>query len=50
MRRTFNLGVGLILACAPSDVDRALALLTQEGERAWTLGRVVPGEPEVRYA
>jgi phosphoribosylformylglycinamidine cyclo-ligase len=50
MRRTFNLGVGLILACASSDVDRALALLAQEGERPWIVGRVVPGEHEVRYA
>ena len=43
MRRTFNMGVGMILVCAPGDAGEALRLLAERGEDAWTLGRVVAG-------
>jgi phosphoribosylformylglycinamidine cyclo-ligase len=38
MFRTFNMGVGLILVCAPGVVDDVLGALSSEG--AWRLGSV----------
>lgn len=53
MRRTFNLGVGLIAVVANDAAERALASLERSGERAWLLGSVESSneaEPFVRYA
>jgi phosphoribosylformylglycinamidine cyclo-ligase len=44
MRRTFNMGIGLIVACAASDVEEVLRLLEQYGERATVIGELIPGE------
>jgi phosphoribosylformylglycinamidine cyclo-ligase len=41
MRRTFNLGIGLILAVPPDDTESVLALAASEGERAVIMGRIV---------
>jgi phosphoribosylformylglycinamidine cyclo-ligase len=49
MWRTFNLGVGLIVACSASDAGRVLELLKDSGEQPSPIGRVVAGEREVRY-
>ncbi len=49
MRRTFNCGVGMVAVVDESRVDEAIALLTREGERAWRLGRIVPGRRTTRY-
>ena len=38
MRRTFNLGVGLVVVVRKDDTDAALAALRGAGERAWVLG------------
>lgn len=40
MYRTFNCGVGMIIALPEADVDKALALLTAEGETAWRIGHI----------
>ncbi|MBI2995065.1 MAG: phosphoribosylformylglycinamidine cyclo-ligase [Gammaproteobacteria bacterium] len=47
--RTFNCGVGMVLAVALSDADRALQSLKRGGEAAWIIGAVVShsGEPVV---
>jgi phosphoribosylformylglycinamidine cyclo-ligase len=42
MRRTFNLGVGMIAVVAADRVDVALAAATESGETAWRIGRVAP--------
>jgi phosphoribosylformylglycinamidine cyclo-ligase len=47
--RTFNMGVGLIVAVASTDEDRALAVLRDAGEAPVTVGRVVAGEQAVHY-
>lgn len=44
MRRTFNLGIGMVLAVAPDAVARTLNLLDEQGEHAVEIGRVVSGE------
>jgi phosphoribosylformylglycinamidine cyclo-ligase len=47
MRRTFNMGLGMIVAVAPDDVERARALLAAEGETVFSVGHVVAaGAPE----
>ena len=43
MRRTFNLGIGLILVVRPSDAPDALALLRDRGEYPVTIGHVEVG-------
>jgi phosphoribosylformylglycinamidine cyclo-ligase len=47
MERTFNLGVGMVALVAPSDVDRALALLTARHVPSWVAGEVLPGDGTV---
>ena len=48
MRRTFNLGVGLIAVVEAAAAERALKALSEQGERAWLLGTVeqTQAEPE----
>ena len=40
MFRAFNMGVGLVLACAPGDADDVVAALDGMSEPAWRLGRI----------
>ncbi len=49
MRRTFNCGVGMIVAIRDDDVDRSLKILDEHGERAWKIGRVIDSGPGVRF-
>ena len=50
MLRTFNMGIGLILACANDAADRLIGELTAAGEPAAVrIGRVVPGSKGVEY-
>jgi phosphoribosylformylglycinamidine cyclo-ligase len=53
MRRTFNLGVGLVAVVSPAAAASAVDALRAAGERAWVLGEVVAGssdvEPHVRF-
>lgn len=49
LRRTFNCGVGMIVALAEHDVDPALEALAAAGEKAWEIGRVAAGAGPVDY-
>jgi phosphoribosylformylglycinamidine cyclo-ligase len=49
MFRAFNMGIGLIIACAASDEDRVISTLARGGEGGIRLGRVAAGERDVRY-
>lgn len=40
MYRTFNCGVGLIIALPAAQADQALSILQQHGEQAWVIGHV----------
>lgn len=40
MYRTFNCGVGMVLAVSPEDEEKALELLCASGEQAWRLGAI----------
>jgi phosphoribosylformylglycinamidine cyclo-ligase len=41
MRRTFNLGIGLVIIASPIEVDRIAAHLKSLGEPFWHIGEVV---------
>ena len=50
MLRTFNMGIGLIIACDEDSADRVLADLAAAGEpHATRIGRIVSGGSGVRY-
>lgn len=49
--RSFNMGMGLILAVAEGDVDEVLGVLRSSGEAgARVVGGIEAGDPSVRYA
>lgn len=47
MYRTFNMGVGMVIVCAPADAARIDAHLTERGSACYEIGRVIAGEREV---
>ncbi|AMG29970.1 phosphoribosylformylglycinamidine cyclo-ligase [Grimontia hollisae] len=50
MYRTFNCGVGLVIALPAEQAQKAIDILNQEGENAWLLGSIekaVTGEAQV---
>jgi phosphoribosylformylglycinamidine cyclo-ligase len=50
MFRAFNMGIGLVIACAARDAERVINRLTRSGEpHAFRIGFVVAGERAVRY-
>jgi len=50
MYRTFNMGIGLIIACTARDAERVVDSLTRSGEpNAVRIGLVVSGDRAVRY-
>lgn len=40
MYRTFNCGVGLVIALPASEAEKAVAMLNGEGEQAWVIGHI----------
>ena len=49
MRRTFNMGIGMIIACGAEQVDSVLTHFRTVGEQALAIGELEPGEG-VRYS
>ena len=49
MFRAFNMGIGLIVVCGPSDTGPAVDALRQSGSSPVLIGRVTTGDREVRY-
>lgn len=49
MRRTFNLGAGMVVLTDAGDAARALTLLQSRGETAWVIGEVMEGAQEVVF-
>jgi phosphoribosylformylglycinamidine cyclo-ligase len=43
MYRTFNMGVGMVVICEPSDVEAVLAAAAGAGAAGWILGSLKPG-------
>jgi phosphoribosylformylglycinamidine cyclo-ligase len=48
-RRSFNLGVGMVLIAPGREAQDVLQRLTAGGASPWILGELVPGEGVVRY-
>ncbi|MGE5593535.1 MAG: amidophosphoribosyltransferase [Betaproteobacteria bacterium] len=49
MARTFNMGIGFVIAVKPGDVAQAVRILEAAGERCYLVGEVVPGNGEVTF-
>jgi phosphoribosylformylglycinamidine cyclo-ligase len=49
MRRTFNCGVGMVVAIAAADLDTAVARLEECGESAWHIGSIADGAGAVEF-
>ena len=50
MFRAFNMGIGLIIVCAPRDAERVIDAISLAGEpNAIRIGFVVSGDRTVRY-
>jgi phosphoribosylformylglycinamidine cyclo-ligase len=47
MYRAFNMGIGLILACARPDADLVMGILNDQGESPRAIGEVVAGDGSV---
>jgi phosphoribosylformylglycinamidine cyclo-ligase len=43
MYRTFNMGVGMVVICAPSDVKSVLSAASAAGLAGWKMGSLKPG-------
>ncbi len=48
MYRTFNCGVGMVIALSAPEADKALALLNEKGENAWKIGIIKASDSEQR--
>jgi len=49
MRRTFNCGVGMIVAVDAADAAKSVEILNANGESAWQIGRIAAGSAPVRF-
>lgn len=48
MYRTFNCGVGMVIALAADQADKAIALMNEKGENAWKIGYIKASDSEQR--
>lgn len=48
MYRTFNCGVGMVIALAADQADKAIALMNEKGETAWKIGYIKATDSEQR--
>jgi phosphoribosylformylglycinamidine cyclo-ligase len=48
-RRALNLGVGMLVVCAPGMVERLVPGFERAGERVFRLGSILPGERGVEW-
>ncbi|MGH8324863.1 MAG: AIR synthase-related protein, partial [Steroidobacteraceae bacterium] len=49
MLRTFNCGLGFMAVVAAESAGHAIDAFQEEGEKAWRVGTLVPGEAKVGY-
>ena len=47
MYNTYNMGIGMMLALDPKDVDQAVAAIEAAGEKAYIVGEIASGEKGV---
>ena len=49
MYRSFNMGIGLIVACRPTEADRVVMMLKHQDESPRIIGELIPGDRVVSY-
>jgi phosphoribosylformylglycinamidine cyclo-ligase len=49
MMRTFNMGIGMIVAVPADKYKKALSIVERAGEKAYNIGRIVRGDRKVIY-
>ncbi|MGI6130285.1 MAG: amidophosphoribosyltransferase [Bacillota bacterium] len=49
MRRVFNMGIGFMLVVRPGDAQRAVEILQANGENAYVIGEILPGDGRVSF-
>jgi phosphoribosylaminoimidazole (AIR) synthetase len=49
MLRTFNMGLGMLLIVSPRDLTKVTSALKKRREKFWSIGRIIPGKPGVKY-
>jgi len=47
LHRTLNMGIGMIVVCAPTDLGAVQAAIAEE---TWVIGELVPGTPDAEPA
>lgn len=47
MYNTFNMGIGMVLAVDPADVEKTKEALAKAGDTSWVIGEIVSGEKGV---
>ena len=47
MYRTFNMGVGMVIVCAPGDVESIKTHFRERGDECFQIGEVIAGQREV---
>jgi phosphoribosylformylglycinamidine cyclo-ligase len=47
MYRTFNMGVGMVIVCAPNDAEAIKAHFREREEECFEIGKVITGNREV---
>ncbi len=47
MYNTFNMGVGMSIVVAPEDAERALAVLSEQGEEPYIIGTIIEGAEKI---
>ena len=50
MYNTYNMGLGMILAVDPADVDKTMEAVKAAGETPYVVGKIEDGEKELLYA
>ena len=48
MFNTFNMGVGMSIVVAKEDGQKALDILSQNGEQAYIMGKIVRGGEKIK--
>jgi phosphoribosylformylglycinamidine cyclo-ligase len=49
MRRVFNMGIGFMVVVRPGDAQHAVEILQANGEKAYVIGEIVPGDGRVVF-
>ena len=47
MYNTYNMGLGMVLALDPKDVDTAIKAIEKAGEKAYVVGEIIEGDKQV---